>query len=195
MRTPYVSALVLAVAVAACGKDAPQPAPKAEPPKPAAAAPKPPETPVAAADATTARMASTRFAGPVQLTPGATFQQRFKVTRPGMKGVSFQVVTFGKTPSPYKVDWKLSSVGAARELARGTIDAARATDWQTIDVTPASAPRGEETEFELSFAVPPGSAVAAPLGVPLFHPLDAAAGSPVSPTNTGVPVLGLTVRF
>ncbi|HYC36872.1 MAG TPA: hypothetical protein VEC19_10650 [Usitatibacter sp.] len=143
------------------------------------------------------RLGSMKLAEAVPITPGGSYSQRFRLARPGLLGVTFQVVTWGKKPSSYPLEWTLVSTAGGHTLARGRIDAATLHDWAPIAVALDAAAPSDAAEFELTVSSPPGPAVAAPVGLPLFHPEP---GGPASALVTaegsrGRAPLGLDVRL
>jgi hypothetical protein len=111
------------------------------------------------------------YVEPVQILPDGKIVQRFKPDAI-LDGVATQLVTYGRQPSNYAIDWKLIAVknGARQEIGAGTINAPAASDWGIVNL-PASRTAEVPDEIEVIFSTK-SAAPAAPLGLPLFKTND-----------------------
>ena len=137
----------------------------------------------------TVRLGSRNFARAVTLLPGESYRYRFRLPRPGLAGLDLQVVTFGRTPSSYPVHWRVLPAGSEVAAASGRLDAAGLRDWSEIQVRLDAPAPG--TEFDLVVEAPAGPPIDAPIGLPLFHAEEGAAGPDANSTAV---VPGLSVR-
>jgi hypothetical protein len=143
-------------------------------------------------------LASDLFVGGVEILPGKDITQRFKPVQ-RLEEISLRLVTFGRVPSRYAVDWRIvaTSHGRALELGAGTIDAAIIRDWQRITLPVTVVFEEVADQIEVTFrtdAVLP----AAPLGLPLYKPAAETSAPPAEvggiPTPSGAS-LGLNPAY
>ena len=152
-----------------------------------------------------AKLASPSVLSMVYLLAGTITSQRFSLLKPNLRGLSLQMVTWGKAPSAYVINWKLNCLSGAVPsiVSQGQIRAEELYDWVIIGfpipVQAVSEPLSEQLgEFELVFEVPADAMVETPVGIPFFQPLknyDDAFFVPLSGSHADQGVLGLTARF
>jgi hypothetical protein len=117
-------------------------------------------------------LASGPFAGGVEILPGKDVVQRFKPAQ-RLEQLSLTLVTWGRIPSRYHVDWRIvaSSHGRRFELGAGTIDARTIRDWQRLALPVTLGSDDVPDQIEVTFRTDAATAPAAPLGLPLYMPV------------------------
>jgi hypothetical protein len=102
---------------------------------------------------------------------GQILMQRFKPSH-RLLGLSVQFVTWGKTPTPYAVSWRIigrSNSGQLQELGVGKLGAASITDWRRISLPTSNVPKDLPNRIEVYFAADDPPLVTAPIGLPIFQ--------------------------
>jgi hypothetical protein len=130
-----------------------------------------------------------QFVGPAAIVPGAAISQRLSFAH-ALTRLSVTFVTWGRAPSDYAVRWNVKAYIGERteEIGAGTIQASSISDWQEVDLPLKSWPVKNPDKVEVSFLTDSKSLPAAPIGVPLFKPID---GAVAGQTNaTGVQIAG-----
>lgn len=114
----------------------------------------------------TAQIFKGAFVAAVPLSPGTTVKQRFQPLHPMIRSITFSVVTWAKSPSSYRVRWKV--VGGKNEavLGEGSFATAGLTDWQPVTLE-LKGPSGDQ-EVEVIFSVENGESVQNPVGLALY---------------------------
>jgi hypothetical protein len=133
------------------------------------------------------QLASGPFVRAVPLLPETQISQRFK-PRFSLKAISVTLVTFGRVPSDYTVEWRVVSHSGneAREIGTGKVAAAALKDWQNIEL-PLAGTCANGDEVEVSFTASAELQPSAPIGIPLFASGIYDAPPPASIDNIGVP--------
>jgi hypothetical protein len=128
-------------------------------------------------------LASGPFAGGVEILPGKDVVQRFRPTQ-RLEQLSLALVTWGRVPSRYKVDWRMvaTSRGRTLELGAGTIDAGTIRDWQRLTLPVTLVPDEVPDQIEVTFRADAATAPVAPLSLPLYMP---AADTTAPPAEVG----------
>lgn len=116
-------------------------------------------------------LASGPFAGGVEILPGKDVVQRFRPTR-RLEQLSLTLVTWGRIPSRYDVDWRIAATSRGRrlDLGAGTIEARTIRDWQRLTLPVTLVPDEVPDQIEVTFRTDAATAPAAPLGLPLYMP-------------------------
>ena len=117
-------------------------------------------------------LGSPNFVSALPITVGQTLVQRFKPARQVI-GVSAQFVTWGKTPTPYTVSWRIigrtnGQTQETQELGVGKLEAATITDWHWILLPTSTVPKNVPDQVEISFEADDSPLVPAPIGLPVF---------------------------
>jgi hypothetical protein len=134
-------------------------------------------------------LSSGQFVGAAAIVPGAAISQRLSFA-PALARLTVTFVTWGRVPSDYAVRWSVKTCTGetTEEIGAGTIQASSISDWQEVDLPLKSWPDKSPDKVEVSFFTDSMSLPAAPIGVPLFKPID---GAVARPTNaTGVQITG-----
>jgi hypothetical protein len=110
------------------------------------------------------------FAAAIPLTNGTAVSQRFTLAYPILRSVSVQIVTFGKWPSSYRIQWEVVGFkqGNQLSLGEGEFSTLGLADWQTKRFPMKK--MIEVDEAEVRFSVQGGEGVKTPIGLPLFSP-------------------------
>jgi hypothetical protein len=114
--------------------------------------------------------------GALPLISGKRIVQRFAAASLPLRSIAMPMVTYGRQPSAYSINWRIANVSGNthRELANGMIQTGNLTDWQTVNLAiPATTESAEEIELELW--VSPGEKTDTPAGVPVFGLSEASA--------------------
>jgi hypothetical protein len=129
----------------------------------------------------TKMLVSGGFIDAVKIIPGREIAQRFK-PEAILEGVSVQLVTFGRKPSAYAVNWRASATtsGVKTEIGAGTIDASAVKDWAFADLPLSSAGTDIPDEVEVTFTAPNGAPT--PIGLPLYS---SSGGDTAPPAEVG----------
>jgi hypothetical protein len=124
-------------------------------------------------------LTSEQFAGGAEILPGKDIVQRFRPIQ-RLEGASLQLVTWGRSPSRYTVDWRIEAVSNGRrlELGAGKIDAGDARDWQRVKLLISVVPDEVPDEIEVSFRTEANLVPAAPIGLALYKPAAVTAAPP-----------------
>ncbi|WP_426441685.1 hypothetical protein [Bradyrhizobium genosp. P] len=131
------------------------------------------------------------------IAPGTEVSQRF-TPKGALLGINVTFVTWGRTPSRYRVNWRVVAYkgGESHEIGAGKIEAVAVADWQAVDLPLAT--RDElEDQIEVIFtADEPASAL---IGIPLYRPDDERGGGSSAKIN-GLAIangtqLGLTLAY
>lgn len=145
----------------------------------------------------TQKLVSGTFVEAIEITPANKIAQKFKPAAV-LNGLSVQLVGFGRKPSAYAVNWRVTASrgGVQTVIGAGTIDASKAGDWMVADLPLSSTGTYIPDEVEVSFTTPDN--VPAPIGLPLFGP---GAGDAAPPAEVGDSSaasngrLGLTLHY
>ena len=126
--------------------------------------------------------------------------QRFRPIH-RIEGVSLKLVTWGRNPSRYTINWRVVGFinGHTFELGAGKIDAGSVRDWQTVmlplSTTSDEMPNQIEVSFRTDASARPGAAVS----IPLYRPIhDNSAPPPAEIGGTSAPsgaLLGLSLSY
>jgi hypothetical protein len=145
---------------------------------------------------TQTKLVSGSFTNAVEIIPGREITQRFKPDAI-LGGIAVQFVTFGRKPSSYAVNWRVTATydGVKTEIGSGVINASAVADWMAADL-PVSLTRADvPTEIEVALSTP--DKAQAPIGLPLFSSYDEsvpaakAAGEPFASNGR----LGLRLHY
>jgi hypothetical protein len=124
-------------------------------------------------------LASKQFIAGVEILPGKDVVQRFKPTQ-RLEAMTLPVVTWGKKPSAYSVEWTVTARVGGRyiQLGEGKIDAAGATDWLEVQLPLTIALDEVPDEVELTVRTDAAVAPVPPLGLPLYRRAATSSASP-----------------
>jgi hypothetical protein len=128
-------------------------------------------------------LASEEYVSAVPILPDTTIVQRFRPAYP-LGAIATRLVTFGKTPARYPMDWQVVARVKDRisELGRGQIDSGTARDWQAVQLPLAATTASIPDQIEVSFRTRVEASSEAPVGIPLYRP---AIGSAAPPAEIG----------
>ena len=115
-------------------------------------------------------MGSETLVEAVELVAGRHVSQRFVPTSRFRK-ISATLVTWGKMPSRYPVDWQVRAHRGRETLVLGSgqFDAGSVKDWQSIDLPIAPPPGPPLDDVDVSFSVRDELVVRLPVGIPLVR--------------------------
>ena len=114
-----------------------------------------------------------KLLGTVSLSAGVIFSQQFTVSKGRLKAISFPIVTWGKHPSSYAINFRLSEVTGSglRLLAERKILAQEYSDWQIIKFS-KFAKTEKNGQFIIEISVPENQSVVDPVGLVLSNPIN-----------------------
>lgn len=123
---------------------------------------------------TTQAISSSRYVAAIALGSGAEIKQRFYSAYPNIRSISFEVVTYARWPSAYRVHWNIAAMrnGNRSTVGDGSFSTFFLSDWQTITLGLNAANSKSQEEYEVTFFVEPGEAIRQPIGLPLYAPGD-----------------------
>jgi hypothetical protein len=107
------------------------------------------------------------FVAALPLTRGVAISQRFRAKFPVVRSISFQIVTWGKTPTSYQVSWEAlgRKDDAWATLGEGVFSTSGLSDWKSVTTGMSSSMKVDEVK--LSFHVK-DTPVHNPIGLALF---------------------------
>jgi hypothetical protein len=145
------------------------------------------------------RLASDQFAAGAEILPGKGVVQRFKPTQ-RLEEASLQLVTWGRPPSRYTIDWRIDAISNGRrlELGVGKIDAGAVRDWQRVKLPISVFSDEVPDEIEVSFRTDANLVPASPVGLPLYKPAADTNAPPAEVGGKATPsggLLGLSLAY
>jgi hypothetical protein len=144
-------------------------------------------------------LASDQFAAGAEIQPGKVVVQRFK-PKQRLEGASLQLVTWGRSPSRYTIDWRIEAIsnGGRLELGAGKIDAGTVRDWQRVKLPISVVSDQVPDEIEVSFRTDANIIPAAPVGLPLYKPAADTIAPPAEVGGAATPsggLIGLSLAY
>ncbi len=108
------------------------------------------------------------FMGGVELQPKTIIRQHLRPSALQIRSISFQLVSWGKQPSKYRIHWSVARVGDPKNevIKTGFVEASSISDWMSIEVRLSGA--AVEHELEVSFFAEGAESVSNPVGVALY---------------------------
>ena len=105
-----------------------------------------------------------------ELTQGRQVSQRF-VPKQRLRRLAVTLVTWGRSPSRYPIDWQVRAHRGqdTLDLGSGHIDAASVRDWQSVDLPIEPPPGPPPDDVEVSFGVSQERPARLPVGLPLVR--------------------------
>jgi hypothetical protein len=81
-------------------------------------------------------------------------------------------VTYGRRPSRYDINWRITAIatGKSVDLGHGRIDAHALTDWGRVELPVALVPQQIPDQITITFWSDAKTIPAAPAGFPLYRP-------------------------
>jgi hypothetical protein len=122
--------------------------------------------PYRSVSAATAQIYSGAFVAAVRLVPGTIVKQRFQSLYPLIQSITFPIVTWAKSPSSYRIQWRIVGLKDNSVIGEGSFATSGLMDWQTVTLR-LDHP-SEEREVEATFSVKDGENVQNAIGLALY---------------------------